>query len=141
MGETALPRRIKAMIQLCEGDFTDTAKDLRRQEYFEANDTIVACIQDQFDQPEHTILRSLESLLMKTCKKEDHDEDLGLRQRRNSRPTVAPVRLFRCGDGRWSNAYLSRERVLSVGHPGTAITNVASGRTSPDHSRHSSNEC
>ena len=82
VGETALPRRIKAMIQLCEGDFTDTAKDLRRQEYFEANDTIVACIHDRFDQPEHTILRTLESLLMKTCKREDHDEDLGLRQRR-----------------------------------------------------------
>ena len=41
-----------------------------------ANDTIVACNQDRFDQPGHTIIRTLESLLMKACKKGNHDEDL-----------------------------------------------------------------
>ena len=40
----------------------------------------------------------------------------------------------------WSDEYLSHERV-SVTLPGAAIANVASGRTSPVHSRHSSNEC
>ena len=44
---------------LCEGDFTETAKDLNRHEYFEANSTIVACIQNQFDQHGHIILRTL----------------------------------------------------------------------------------
>ena len=29
---------------LCEEDVTETAKDHNRQEYFEANNTIVACI-------------------------------------------------------------------------------------------------
>ena len=80
VGEPALPRRRNAPMRfgggLCEGDFTETAKDLNRQEYFEANNTIVACIQDQFDQHGHIILRTLESLLMKSCKKEHHDEDL-----------------------------------------------------------------
>ena len=33
---------------LCEGDFAETAKDLNRQEYFVANNAIVACIHDQF---------------------------------------------------------------------------------------------
>ena len=60
------PRRRKAPIRfddrLCEGDFMETAEDLRRQEYFEASDTIVACIQDRFDQPGHTILRTLQSI-------------------------------------------------------------------------------
>ena len=56
----------------CEGDYTETAKDLSRQEYFEATNIIVACIQDQFYQHGHTILRTLESLLMK----DRHDEDL-----------------------------------------------------------------
>ena len=63
---------------LCEGDFTETAKDLNRQEYFEATNIIVACIQDQFDQHGHTVLRTLESLLMKACKKDHHDEDLDI---------------------------------------------------------------
>ena len=69
MGESALPQRRKAPMRfddrLCEGDFTETAKDIHRQEYFESNDTMVACIQDRFDQPAHTIIRTLESLLMK----------------------------------------------------------------------------
>ena len=72
VGEPALSRRRKAPMRfddrLCEGDFTKTAiKDLHRQEYIEANDTIVACIHDWPDQPGHTILHTLESLLMKVC--------------------------------------------------------------------------
>ena len=38
------------------------------KKYIEASDTIVACIQDRPDQPGHTILRALESLLMKVRK-------------------------------------------------------------------------
>ena len=44
-----------------------------------------------------------------------------LRQRTNSRPTAAVGRKFRCCDSIWSNGYLSRERVLSVTKPGTAV--------------------
>ena len=80
VGEPALPRRRNAPMRfgggLCEGDFTETAKELNRQEYFEATNIIVACIQDQFDQHGHTILRTLESLLMKACKKDHHDENM-----------------------------------------------------------------
>ena len=35
------------------GYFRKTAKYLHRQEYIEANNTIVACIQDRPDQPGH----------------------------------------------------------------------------------------
>ena len=52
-------------------------------------DAIVACIQDRFGQPAHTIICTMESLLIKACKKE----------------------------------------------------HIASGRTSPVHSRHSRDEC
>ena len=71
VGEHALYRRRKAPTRfddrLCEGDFTKTAKDLLRQKYIDANDIIVACIQDQPDQRGHTILHTLESLRMKAC--------------------------------------------------------------------------
>ena len=54
VGEPVLPRRRNAPMRfgggLCAGDFTETAKDLNRQEYFEATNIIVACIQDQSDQ-------------------------------------------------------------------------------------------
>ena len=80
VGEPALPRRRNAPMRfgggLCAGDFTETARDINRQEYFEATNIIVACIQDQFDQHGHTIRRTLESLLMKACKKDHNDEDL-----------------------------------------------------------------
>ena len=80
VGESALSRRRKAPMRfddrLREGDVTKTAKDLHRQEYIEANDTIVACVQDRPDQPGHRptiqiILRTLESLLMKVCIRRD----------------------------------------------------------------------
>ena len=80
VSEPALPRRRKQPARfddgLSEGDFPETAKDLHRQQYFEANDIIVACIQDRFDQPGYTVLRTLESLITKACKKEDYDDDL-----------------------------------------------------------------
>ena len=40
-----------------------------------------------------------------------------------------------------ADEYRSRERVLSVTQSGAPISNVAIGRTSPEHYRHSSNEC
>ena len=81
MGEpSALTRRRKQPVrfddELCEGDFTETVKDLHRQEYFEANDIIVACIQDRFDQPGYTVLCTLEWLIRKARKEEDYDKDL-----------------------------------------------------------------
>ena len=54
VGEPALSRISNAPMRLggglYEGYFTETAKDLNRQEYCEANNTIVDCNQDQFDQ-------------------------------------------------------------------------------------------
>ena len=61
--------------ELCVGDFPETAKYLRRHEYFEANNTIVACIHCRFYQPGYNVLRTLESLLMTACKKEDYVEN------------------------------------------------------------------
>ena len=48
---------------------------------------------------------------------------------------------FWCCDNRWSDGYISHERVLSVTHPGEAIASAASGRISPVHYHHSCNEC
>ena len=62
--------------RLCEGDVKETAKDLHRQEYIAASYTLVACTQDRSDRHGHTILRTLESLLMKACKKGHNDGDL-----------------------------------------------------------------
>ena len=157
VGEHALYRRRKAPMRcddrLCEGDFTKTAKDLHRQKYIEANDTIVAYIQDQPDQHGHTILRTLESLLMKafirrsilTRIRTSFDICItrtSTKNKKTSRPTVAAGRLFRCCDSRWSDEYLSHERVLSVTQPGAAIAKVASDRTTPvqSHHYHSCNE-
>ena len=64
VGVSSLYRKKKAPMRF-GGYFTKTAKDLHRQEYIEANNTIVACIQDRPDQPGHTFLRTLESLVMK----------------------------------------------------------------------------
>ena len=60
--------------RLCEGYFKETAKDHHRWEYIETNDTRVACIQDRSDQPGHTIVRTLQSLLVKACEKGNHGE-------------------------------------------------------------------
>ena len=78
--------------RLCDGGFKETAKALHRQEYIEANDAIIACTQGRSDQPSHTVLCTLESLLMKACKQGHHVEDmdvichesLGLQQRTTS---------------------------------------------------------
>ena len=64
VGVPALYQRRKTPMRF-GGYFTKTAKDLRRQEYIEANNTIVACIHDRPDQPGHTFIRTLESLVMK----------------------------------------------------------------------------
>ncbi len=59
VGVPALYRRRKTPIRF-GGYFTKTAKDLHCQEYIEANNTIVAYIQDRPDQSGHTFLRTLE---------------------------------------------------------------------------------
>ena len=127
----------------------ETAKDLHRQEYIEDNDTIVACIQDRSDQPGHTILGALLSLLMKPCKKGNHDEDVDVSchlYHSDFNKEQIRVHLQLLGvdfevvtaDGAMKN--LSRERVLSVTQRRAATANVASGCTSPVHFRHSCNE-
>ena len=64
VGVSALHRRRKAPMRF-GGFFTKAAKDLHRQEYIEANNTIADCIQDRPDQPGLTFLRTLESLVVK----------------------------------------------------------------------------
>ena len=53
------------------------------------------------------------------CAKETSRKQL--RQRTNSRPTAAVESSFLCCDSIRSDGYLSRERVLSVTQPGTAV--------------------
>ena len=66
VGVPPLYRRSKSPMRF-GGYFTKTVKDLHRQKYIEANNTIVACIQDRPDQHGHTFLRTLDSLVMKAC--------------------------------------------------------------------------
>ena len=44
--------------------------------YFEALDLIVNCIEGRFDQPGYRIYQSIESLLIKVCKREEWKSDL-----------------------------------------------------------------
>ena len=47
-----------------------------RVHYFEALDLIVNCICNRFDQPGYKVYSSLESLLIKSCKGEDFEENI-----------------------------------------------------------------
>ena len=80
ISEPQLPRRRRVPRRYdedtCGGDFHDNPKSLYKQQYYEALDIIVVCIESRFNQPGYRIYRSLESLLMKACKKEDMESDL-----------------------------------------------------------------
>ena len=83
VGELALHRRRNAPVRfgggLGEGDFTETAKDgtsIVRNTSKPLISSSPASRNLQFDQHGHTILRTLDSLLMKAYKKDHHDEDL-----------------------------------------------------------------
>ena len=69
-----LPRRLDDGIS--EGYFPSTPMEHFKKIYYEAIDLIVNCIQARFDQPGYRLYRSLESLLMKACKKEETAEIL-----------------------------------------------------------------
>ena len=58
------------------GDFPSNPKDLFHQQYFEAIDLIIACINDHFDQPGYKIYRQAEELLLKSYKKEPFQSEL-----------------------------------------------------------------
>ena len=75
VGEPRLPRRRKLPCDLMIGCANETSRKRRRTSIVRNTFTmIVACIQDQFDQPGYTVLRTLESLLMKACTKGHCDE-------------------------------------------------------------------
>ena len=54
--------------RISDGDFHITLKAYFRQNYYEAIDLVVGCIQNRFDQPGYRIYRSLEAVLVKACK-------------------------------------------------------------------------
>lgn len=80
VGEPQLPRRRKVPRRfddgLSEGAFHEDPESLYRQQYYEAIDSIVNCIENRFNQPGYKIYRSLQTLLLKACKMEDHENDL-----------------------------------------------------------------
>ena len=69
-----LPRRFDD--GLSGGDFPSTPKAHFKQVYFEAIDLITNCVQERFNKPGYKIYRSLETLLMKACKKQELEESL-----------------------------------------------------------------
>ena len=69
-----MPRRLD--YGLSAGEFHDNPKSLYKQQYFEALDLIITCINDRFNQQGYRVYRSLESLLSKAFKQEDLSSDL-----------------------------------------------------------------
>ena len=57
---------------MSEGAHHDTPKDLYHQEYFQAFDAAIACINSRFDQPGYKIYNHLEQLLLKAARQEDY---------------------------------------------------------------------
>ena len=80
VGEPQLPRRRRVPRRYddgqSEGDFHAEAKSLYRQQYFEAIDLIVTCIEYRFNQPGYKTYQSLQSLLLKACRLEECESDL-----------------------------------------------------------------
>ena len=74
--EPLLPRRRRRPKRfddgMSEGAHHDTPKDLYRQEYFQAFDAAIACINSRFDQPGYKIYNHLEQLLLKAARQEDY---------------------------------------------------------------------
>ena len=116
---------------LCDGDFTETAKDLHRQEYVAASDTVVACIQDRSDKLDIPcfVHYYLESLLMRHVRRGITDyEDLD-----------AHCHLWQQME-RWiSFTWMSTFCYSSSGSD--CIMSQVNGRTSAVYSRHSCSEC
>ena len=67
--EPTLPRRRKMPKRFEPGnappEFPTSAKDLYRQQYFEALDLVVSCVKDRFNQPGYQVYRHLEDVLLK----------------------------------------------------------------------------
>ena len=61
---------------LSAGEFHDDPKSFYIQQYYEALDPMVSCIDDRFNQPGYRIYTSLQSLLSKACKQENLVSDL-----------------------------------------------------------------
>ena len=73
--EPQLPRKRKTPRRYEEGnaapEFHDDPKALFRQQYYEAVDLAVNCIEERFKQPGYEVYKNLEQLLLKSCKGED----------------------------------------------------------------------
>ena len=72
IGEPQFPRRRKVPRRYDDGQsevslMLRPIKSLYRQQYFEAIDLIVTCIEDRFNQPGYKTYQSLQSLLLKAC--------------------------------------------------------------------------
>ena len=69
VNEPTLPRRRKLPERFDPGnappEFPTSAKELYRQQYFEALDLVVNCVKDRFNQPGYQVYRHLEDVLLK----------------------------------------------------------------------------
>ena len=78
--EPRLPRKRKTPRRFDDGrsagDFASTPKTHYKVIYFEALDLIISCIKDRFDQPGFHIYQSLETLLIKSSKQQEFDNEL-----------------------------------------------------------------
>ena len=61
---------------MSEGEFHDTPKSLYKQQYYEAIDLLINCIEDRFDQPGYKVYHSVETLLLKACKLQEYESCL-----------------------------------------------------------------
>ena len=82
IGEPTLPRKRKVPRRFEIGDgeaeFHANVEDHYRSIYYEALDLIIQCIDDRFDQAGYRIYVTLEALLLKGCKQEEHASELDI---------------------------------------------------------------
>jgi hypothetical protein len=75
-----LPRKKKMPAKYEEGksepEFHDNCEKYFRQIYFESLDTIIACINDRFDQHDYKTLVNLEQILLKSVRNEDITDEM-----------------------------------------------------------------
>lgn len=80
VNEPVLPRKRKVPTRYEDGNalptFDSSPKDMYRRVYFEAVDLLVQAIQDRFNQRGYLMYCCMETLLYKTIKKKDYNDEL-----------------------------------------------------------------
>ena len=81
VNEPTMPRKRKMPKRFQTGAaehfFPQSERDMYRQQYFEAMDLVINCVQNRFDQPGYKVLRNVEELLLKSVRSdfEDYSEE------------------------------------------------------------------